>query len=69
MDARDTPHADRIVDRYTCARLDGDLAATTAILEAVIDHDRANPGEPPLMDRITEAADRTPPRVFTHQEP
>ncbi|MGW6912567.1 hypothetical protein ACWGB8_01895 [Kitasatospora sp. NPDC054939] len=63
-DARDTPDGDRIVDLYTCARLDGDLAMTTAILEAVIDHDKANPDEPPLMDRIHEAADRTPPRAF-----
>jgi hypothetical protein len=54
----------RIIDRYTCARLDGDLAETTAILEAVLAYDRAHPNDPPLMDRIHEAADRTPPRAF-----
>jgi hypothetical protein len=64
MDARDTPSADRIVDRYTCARLDGDTELLTAVLHAVIDYDQAHPGEPPLMDRIAEASDRTPPRIF-----
>jgi hypothetical protein len=64
MDARDTPSAQHIIDRYTCARLDGDTAATTAILEAVMDFDRADLAEPPLMAYIAEAADRTPPRLF-----
>lgn len=54
----------QIIDRYTCARLEGDLAETTAILEAVIEYDTAHPDDPPLMDRIHEAADRTPPRAF-----
>ncbi|GAA4866061.1 hypothetical protein [Kitasatospora terrestris] len=64
MDARDTPSGDRIVASYTCARLDGDTSLTTAILHAVIDYDQAHPGEPPLMDRIAEADDRTPPGAF-----
>lgn len=61
MDPRDTPSADRIIDRYTCARLEGDLAATTAILEAVIDYDAKHPNDPPLMDRINAAVKHTPP--------
>ena len=65
MDPRDTPAADRIIDRYTCARLEGDLNTTTAILEAAIDYDKANPNDPPLMDRLREAAKYTPPRHLT----
>jgi hypothetical protein len=64
MDARDTPSGDRIVDCYTCARLDGNASVTTAIVHAVIDYDEAHPGEPPLMERIAEAAARTPSGLF-----
>ncbi|MFJ4673011.1 hypothetical protein [Kitasatospora purpeofusca] len=64
-DARDTPAGDRIVDRYTRAVLDGDKTMITAILEAVCDYDRANPTEPPLMNRLTEPT--SPPRTTVSQ--
>ncbi len=37
------PVSQEVVDRYICARMDGDYAVTTAVLEACIEWDRANP--------------------------
>lgn len=54
----------KIIARYTCARLEGDLATTTAILNAAIEHDKVNTGRPPLMPLLDQAATYTPPRAF-----
>ena len=54
----------KIVDRYTYARLAGDSAAMAAILRAATEHDRAHPGQPPLMPLLIDAAFRFPSRAF-----